>query len=461
MKYSPIALIKQMRSMRQREKEMAASNPYLQDALQIEKMEGHRLAVIARTIALVLVMFLLPLLNPRIHVLVYEVTVLMFIGIGWLQYRMASVGYSKMELFLIVLDLVLLTLVFIVPNPFESEEIPTAVLYRFDNFIYFFLILAVATLAYSWRTVWAIGTWVAILWVIGVAGVAIFGRTIPELDEAARTAFEGHRLVTEFFQPNSIIYGLRIQEVLLFVIVAGILAIKGYRSNNLLMRQAAISEERANLSRYFPSSLVDAIASTEHDIGAVRSQDVAVLFTDIVGFTKYAERNTPENVMELLRDYHALVEKSIFENSGTLEKYIGDGVMATFGRPETTVEDAANAIRCATAIMDANILFNQEREKTGKEPIHISIGIHYGAVILGDIGPERRLEFAVVGDTVNVAARLEAESRTLKCQCVISDNVMQQIQENCPDRAHFTTKFKAHGDVTLRGRSQPISVWVT
>ena len=85
-----------------------------------------------------------------------------------------------------------MTLLFIVPNPFLSEEIPTAVTYRFDNFIYFFIILAVGTLAYSWRTVWAMGTWVALLWLLGFLGVSWFGHEIPELSEAAALAFAGH-----------------------------------------------------------------------------------------------------------------------------------------------------------------------------------------------------------------------------------------------------------------------------
>ncbi|MEL7430382.1 MAG: adenylate/guanylate cyclase domain-containing protein, partial [Pseudomonadota bacterium] len=173
------------------------------------------------------------------------------------------------------------------------------------------------------------------------------------------------------------------------------------------------------------------------------------------------ERNTPENVMDLLRQYHALVEKTIFENSGTLEKYMGDGVMATFGRPETTAGDAANALRCATQIIKANEDFNEKRLSEGKEAVRISIGIHYGAVILGDIGPERRLEFAVVGDTVNVAARLEAESRPLKVRCVVSDDVMQHLDKDCIDLDVLTGAFRSHGDLKLRGRNKPISVWVS
>ncbi|MEM7465184.1 MAG: adenylate/guanylate cyclase domain-containing protein [Pseudomonadota bacterium] len=461
MAYSPIKILKQMSDMRDREQEMSKSNSHLAEALEQEKMEGHRIAVIARTVAMTIILCILPIMNPNWDVMYYQATVLLFIALGWLQYRYAQVGYSKFELILIFADILLLTLIFIVPSPFQDEELPTSILYRFNNFAYFFLILALGTLAYSWRTVWAIGTWVAVFWVVGYAGVAFFGHEMPGLGEGSANLYANHELIGSMLDPNGGRFSQRFQEIVIFIIVAAILALRGFRTNQLLMRQAMVAEERANLSRYFPSSLVDAIASTEHDIGAVRSQEVAVLFTDIVGFTQYAERNTPENVMDLLRQYHALIERAIFENGGTLEKYIGDGVMATFGRPETSPEDAANALRCARQIMSANESFNKVREREGKEAVHISIGIHYGAVILGDIGPERRLEFAVVGDTVNVASRLEAESRALEVQCVVSDDLMRQVGEDCPDRESFSMDFRSYGDVQLRGRSQPISVWVT
>ena len=297
------------------------------------------------------------------------------------------------------------------------------------------------------------------MWTIGYICVEIWGYKIPQLDQLASAIFQNYDLMEDVLRPNSARLPQRVQEIVIILLVAAILAIKGFRTNQLIMRQAAISEERANLSRYFPSSLVDAIASTEHDIGAVRSQEVAVLFTDIVGFTQYAERSKPEDVMDLLRDYHALVEKAIFENGGTLEKYIGDGVMATFGRPETSAEDAANALRAATQIIKENEEFNAKREAGGHEAVHISIGIHYGAVILGDIGPERRLEFAVVGDTVNVAARLESETRKLDCQCVVSDDVMRHVNGSKLDDA-YKSGFKEYGHLAIRGRKKPINIWV-
>ena len=456
---SPFTFFTRLRKLREIEEQQAKSNQFLAQALENEKKEGHRLAVIARTIALGLVGIMLPFLNARLDVIFSEVAVVLFIALGWLQLRMSRVGYSKAELVLIFVDFGLLTLLFIIPNPFLSEEIPTAFTYRFDNFIYFFILLAVGTLAYSWRTVWAMGTWVALLWLAGLLGVSWFGHEIPELSKAAAVAFAGHMIVGNELDPNSAQPAVRVQEMVVFVIVAAILAVKGWRSNQLLMRQANIAAERANLSRYFPSSLVDVLASTDHDIGAVRTQEVAVLFTDIVGFTQFAEQHSPEEVMELLRRYHAFVEHSIFENGGTLDKYLGDGVMATFGTPETKPEDAANALKAALQLIDETKAFNKDREANGLAPVQVSIGVHYGPVILGDIGPSRRLEFAVVGDTVNVASRLETSTRQLGCQCVVSEDLMQRANLSNSVANPKQVEFSARKAIKLRGRKTPLEIW--
>lgn len=442
------------------ETQQAKSNRFLSQALENDKREGHRLAVIARTIALGLVGLLLPFLNPNLNVLYYEFAVMLFIAMGWLQLRLSSVGYSKAELLLILADVGLLTILFVTPNPFLGEDIPTAMIYRFDNFIYFFIILAVGTLAYSWRTVWAMGQWVAILWLLGFLGVSWFGHEIPELSTAAARAFEGHGIVGFELDPNGVQPSVRIQEMVVFLIVAAILALKGWRSNQLLLRQAGIAAERANLSRYFPSNLVDVLASTDHDIGAVRVQEVAVMFTDIVGFTRIAENQSPEEVMDLLRCYHAFVERSIFQNGGTLDKYLGDGVMATFGTPETGPDDAANALKAATQLIEETKAFNEDRTANGVDPVQVSIGVHYGRVILGDIGPSRRLEFAVVGDTVNVASRLEASTRRLGCRCVVSADLMRRAEASDPAVHSMDIAFQPKQAIKLRGRETSIDVWI-
>jgi adenylate cyclase len=454
-----LASLKALRGRRINEIENAANNQFLIDALEQEKREGQQIATIARTVALGIIAILLPYLNWDIGVLYYEALLLCFVLIGWAQYRFARVGQSRVELALIFLDLALLTYICIVPSPFLPVEVPNAYLYRFENFSYFFVLLAVGTLAYSWRTVWSIGTWVAGLWLIGLVYVLLFGHRMPELTAAFQSAYSGWEPFGSEMDPNDPQVPLRVQEIVIFVIVAGVLALKGQRSNQLLVRQSEIAAERANLSRYFSPNIVDVLASREHDAGAVRTQDIAVLFADIVGFTELAEKNAPEKVMELLRRYHSVMENAIFQNNGTLDKYLGDGIMATFGTPETGPNDALNALRAARQIITDMDQCSRECAERGDPQFRVSVGVHFGPVILGDIGPSRRLEFAVVGDTVNVASRLESATRMLKCRVVVSDSLVGKIRVDNSGAPEILGDFVRHEAITLRGRTEPLGLW--
>lgn len=442
-----------LRSSRLRDEELARSSRHLQTALAQDKLEGHRIAIMARTVALVVVAVLLPFLNPNWDVLYYEFMLLIFAGLGLLQWRYGRVGRSGTELLLILADIALLTVILVTPNPFLKEEVTGAFVYRFDNFIYFFIFLATATLAYSWRTVWSIGTWVAMLWLGALLLVVMYGHQIPELTAGIQQVLAGYPRMAGELDPNGAQPDVRFQEAIVFMIVAGILALKSWRSNKLLFRQASIAAERANLSRYFPPYMVDMLAASNFDPGAVRTQEVAVLFTDIVGFTEIAERERPEAVMDLLRRYHAAVEKAIFENNGTLDKYLGDGVMATFGTPQVSDRDALNALSAAQQIIAETSRLN-ETAGTGNIKLKVSVGVHFGPVIMGDIGPRRRLEFAVLGDTVNVASRLESTTRSLRCSICCSDALIRKAGGE-----HGAGGFQRRDGVKLRGRNEPLTVW--
>ncbi len=446
-------------SSRRAEERLARRNPHLARALEIEKREGQRIATIARTAALGVVAVLLLYINPRFEVIYYQGILGLFVLIGWAQYRAARVGQSMTELALIFADLLLLTLTLIVPNPLAAERWPTAFQYQFDGFGYFYIFLAAGTLAYSWRTVQSIGLWVAALWALGVGAVSLFGTTMPELTEAVRQAFAGNARLVQAFDPNSVAFPARVQEIVIFVIVGGILALKSRRANQLLMRQADLAAERANLSRYLPPSMVEELAHRDEPMGGVRSQEVAVLFADIVGFTRYAESQSPDAVIALLRDFYASLEEVVFAHGGTLDKYLGDGLMASFGTPVATPDDAGNAIAAAFAMQEAMARLNAARAGEGREPVKLSVGVHFGPVILGDIGNARRMEFAMLGDTVNVASRLEAATRTLGCAVVVSGAAMARVTGEAV-RDGFRARMALREGVALRGRSEGVDVWV-
>lgn len=441
------------------EERLAQRNPHLARALEIEKMEGQRIATWARTIALAIVALLLLYLNPRIEVLYYEALLVLFVLIGIAQLRAARVGQSRMELALISADLLLLTLTLTVPNPLASDHWPTAFQFRFDGFIYFFIFLAGGTLAYSWRTVQSIGVSTAFIWLAGVGSVALFGTTYPELSVKMREALAGYQRVFEALDPNSINFTGRVQEIVVFIIVAYILALKSRRTSQLLIRQADLAAERANLSRYFPPSMVEELAHRNQPMGGVRSQDVAVLFADIVGFTRYAEGRTPDEVISMLRAFHGTLEDVVFSHSGTLDKYMGDGLMASFGTPNTTPADAANAIAAAFAMQERLSRLNVDRSIRGLEPVRLSVGVHFGSVILGDIGNDRRMEFAMLGDTVNVASRLEAATRNLSCGIVISQSALEAVSDTAI-RDRYRREMRFHRGLLLKGRSEGVDVWI-
>ena len=442
------------------EEEFSRVDPFVRKALIENKQQGLLLAVRSRWIALAIIAVSLPFLNFRWEMLYYEAGLIIFAVIGWAQLRVGKVVQSRMELLLIFLDLALFTFIIVAPNPFRDEVSPTAFQYVLGEFGYFYVLLAAATLAYSWRTMIAFGVWTAGLWLVALAIVSVFGLEIPKLSENAALAFVGYERMSAILDPNNPNIPARVQEVIIFLIVAGTLALNSRRNNQLIIQQANIARERANLSRHFPPNIVDQMAESDQPLGAIRSQDVAVMFVDIVGFTRMAGHQTPDEVIALLRQFHGRLEGLVFEHHGTLDKFLGDGLMATFGTPSPGPHDAANALRCGREMLAEIEAWNTARKEAGAEPIKVSIGLHYGAVVLGDIGSERRLEYAVLGDTVNVASRLEVITRELGVEMVTSDDLVNAVRSDADaDSTGLLSNCDNAGPQHLRGRDEPINAW--
>lgn len=438
--------------------EFDLDNRFTEAALERHKREGLELAVRARWVAMAVIGLLLVFVNPQWEVLYYHGILGLIALNGWFIRRAGRVGQSRTELFLIFLDLLIMTLGMIVPNPFSADVRPLAGQYWFDNFQYFFVILAAGTLAYSWRTVIAIGTWTTVMWTTGWLLAWWWSTPIPGLSERAAAAFAGFPDVAEHMDPNSFMPELRVQEVVVFLIVAVTLGISVRRFNRLLMNNAGLERERANLSRYFSPNVVDALSQNDEPLKQVRQADIAVLFIDIVGFTRFASGRDPYAVIEVLRTFHARMEAQVFRHYGTLDKYLGDGLMATFGTPVAGTHDASNALACAREMVTDIERWNRERQQAGEPEIHVGIGLHFGPAVLGDIGANR-LEFAVIGNTVNVAAKLEAQTRLCGADIVISDGLRDRVlQENVGGR-DLLEGFGKRDNQCLAGIAEPMTIW--
>ena len=430
---------------------------FAEAALAAAKKDGLLLAVRARWVALAVIAVVSVIVNPHWEVLYYEAAVALFALIGWAQLKVGELGRSRRELALMFCDLSLLTFIMFVPNPWREFNWPTAAQLHFGNFSYFFVLLAGATLAYSWRTVIAMGVWttglicIALVWIWFQPGDAA-------MTERIAAAIGGDRRLLNLIDPSSMDIRLRFQEIVVFLIVAGILALTVRRSNNLLLSHAALERERTNLARYFSPTVVQELSKNDEPLKQVRTQNVAVLFVDIVGFTAYADGKNPEEVIGTLREFHALMEHQVFEHGGTLDKYLGDGLMATFGTPFSGVSDAWNALKCTQAMIATVAAFNRQRADKGDPPIRAGFGLHYGSVVLGDIGAHR-LEFAVIGATVNAASRLEALTRQLDCALVASDALIAQVRTEIGETEAVLAQLVRQPEQTVRGIERPIAVW--
>ena len=247
---------------------------------------------------------------------------------------------------------------------------------------------------------WAVFLWLALSLIQPVKDYFIFTR----LDQLYFTndwellATDGNAVNQGFFSDYITLYMLYLVAIAAFAVF-----------NRWVLRSTVeLEKSRANYSRYFSPDVRDEIESSTNNANEKSSRDltVAVMFTDIVGFTKLSEKMQPKEVLELLSEYQTLMVDAIFQHKGTVDKFIGDAVMANFGTPKSHGNDAQNAFDCALLMNKKLSDWNIEREKKGLVKIEHRIGIHYGPCVAGNMGSEQRVEFAVIGDVVNVASRI-------------------------------------------------------
>ncbi|MFV3075672.1 adenylate/guanylate cyclase domain-containing protein [Niveispirillum fermenti] len=248
-----------------------------------------------------------------------------------------------------------------------------------------------------------------------------------------------------------------ITQVLLLLLVALTLAAAVRRSKMLLASQAATESERANLARYFSPDMVERLAASDSPLSRPNTRVVSVLFADLTGFTRLCENAPAGEIIDLLRQFRIRMERAVFTHGGTVDKYIGDCVMATFGLLSPSGRDPAAALACAHDMQAAIGDWNLQRANRGLPAVGLGIGVHYGAVVAGDIGSDQRLEFTVIGDTVNVASRLMHLTRTLEAGIVISDEVAGAAL--LTDGEQALAGYQRVENMPLRGRDGTIALW--
>jgi adenylate cyclase len=209
--------------------------------------------------------------------------------------------------------------------------------------------------------------------------------------------------------------------------------------------------ERRRLSQFFSPEVLREVVR-QRRAGALESSRrlITVLFSDIRGFTAIAEKLAPEDVAEMLREYLSEMTEVVFAHGGTVDKYVGDCVMALYNAPFADPDHAVQAVRTALEFQERTLALSARWEARFGASIRIGVGINTGEAVVGTLGSRQRLEYTAIGDTVNLAARLESLTKDYGVSIIVSEFTWRLV------KGRFTTR--ALGAVTVRGRSQPVDI---
>jgi adenylate cyclase len=214
---------------------------------------------------------------------------------------------------------------------------------------------------------------------------------------------------------------------------------------------AGEQRKRERLGRYFSPSVAERLQNQPAGDGP-DAQELTVLFSDIRDFTTVSGTLAPGEVVCMLNEYYACMVEKVFQHGGTLDKFIGDGMMAYFGAPLPDPDHATHAVDCAMAMLDELEALNAARVARGAPALRIGIGLHTGVAVVGDIGsPAHRLEYTAIGDAVNVASRIEGLTKAAGAPVLVSAATR--------DRVGGRYAFAAQQPMSIRGKAEPVATF--
>ena len=311
----------------------------------------------------------------------------------------------------VVIDMALLMgLIF----SFHLKYAQTAAFYlKVPTLLYVFLFIALRALRFEARLVMFSGVCAAVGWAWLTYYVAT-GRGGPP----NRT----HNFI-EYMTSNALLVGAEIDKIIAILLTTAVLALAISRARHLLVRSVSEGAAARDLSRFFDPGVAARIRTAAMSIKAGEGElrDVAILSVDLRGFTRLSTELAPGEVMKMLQDYQGRVCPLITSNGGSIDKFLGDGILASFGAVAASPTAAADALRAADAVIEAADRWIAERQAVGLPPLTLGLAVSSGRVVFGAVGDGERLEFTVIGDAVNFAAKLEKHNKDEKTRAVTDD----------------------------------------
>ena len=220
--------------------------------------------------------------------------------------------------------------------------------------------------------------------------------------------------------------------------------------------QTAVAKRRESkirhiFQKYVPSQVIEQFFASPESMLVGQDRELAILFSDIRGFSTLSEGLSPTSLVDSLNCYFSRMVGVVMQQHGVVDKYIGDAIMAFFGAPAPDHESCFHAVSAALNMLDDLADFNSQQESKGRPAFHIGVGINYGGVTIGNIGSDQKMEYTVIGDMVNLASRLEGLTKPYQQSIVISDQVKKELNGRFPCRMLDR--------VVVKGKTQPVVIY--
>ena len=314
-------------------------------------------------------------------------------------------------------------------------EAPPALYLKAPTLMYVFILIALRTLRFEPEMVVLTGLTAGLGWLVLVVYAVAHEQVCDSMDFmkvlAGADGCGITRMFSDYTTSYQILIGAEVDKIVSIMMVTAILAIALVRARKLLIRATTEHQAAAELSRFFAPEIAGRIRDTESAIkpGDAELRDAAIMMTDLRGFTPLTEQLPPREVMALLSAYQSRVVAAISAEGGSVDKFMGDGILASFGAAAASDEPAAQAMRAADRILRDCAAWREERRAEGLRAPAIGLAINTGRVMFGAIGDASRLEYTVIGDPVNVAAKLEKHTKTEAVDALTTVNAYEQALE--------------------------------